>query len=384
MIEPSTHDYAFDAEDGVATITLNRPQRLNALTFEVYDELRQTFEALDQEPGVRAIVLTGSGRAFCSGGDVEEIIGPLFERDFVGLLDFTRRTGALILAMLRCRRPIIGALNGLVAGAGAVIASACDLRIAAQEARIAFLFTKVGLSGADMGASWLLPRIVGQGRAMELLMTGDFIDADEALPLSVSTTGWCRATTMASEARRWARRLARGPSLGLEVTKKMVLREAAMDLERRWPPRSRSRPPAWRIPISVRPTMPSWRNAGRCLPLSSDHEPPLATPVRRPMPHCHSDTRLPGRSPPDPGGRPWNVSLPTFWSRCRRLSMIARGGYRRARSSPTWDVRDLQVGLCRSMTGAGRALRTCERAASFVRAWQPPHRWPMPSSPCNA
>src|SRR5262249_722963 len=151
---------------------LDRPERLNALTFEIYEELEATFRVLDVEPGVRSILLTGSGRAFSSGGDVEDIIGALFARDYVGLLDFTRRTGALILAILRCRRPIVGALNGLVAGAGAVIASACDVRIAAESAKIAFLFTKVGLSGADMGASWLLPRLVGMGRAMELLMTG--------------------------------------------------------------------------------------------------------------------------------------------------------------------------------------------------------------------
>jgi len=129
-----------------------------------------------------------------------------------------------------CSRPIVGALNGLVAGAGAVMASACDLRIAAEEAKIAFLFTKVGLSGADMGASWLLPRLVGQGRAMELLLSGDFIDAAEAYRIGLYNRV-VPADELAGEATRWARRLARGPSLGLEVTKKMVLREAAMDLE---------------------------------------------------------------------------------------------------------------------------------------------------------
>ena len=174
-LDPASFRYSLDADSGVATVTLDRPERLNALTFEVYRELRDAFLALDTEPGVRSILLTGAGRAFCSGGDVEQIIGALFERDYRGLLEFTRETGALILAMLRCRRPIVGALNGTVAGAGAVIASACDIRIASEKARIAFLFTKVGLSGADMGASWLLPRIVGMGRAMELLMTGDFI-----------------------------------------------------------------------------------------------------------------------------------------------------------------------------------------------------------------
>lgn len=229
-IEPRSFRYRHDAATGVATITLDRPERLNALTFEVYRELRETFAALDAEPGVRAIVITGSGRAFCSGGDVEEIIGALFGRDYRGLLDFTRDTGALILAMLRCRRPIVGALNGTVAGAGAVIAAACDVRIAAESAKIAYLFTRVGLSGADMGASWLLPRLIGMGRAMELLMTGDFVDARRAFDIGLYNRV-VPGEELEAEARGWAERLARGPSFGLEVTKKMVLREAAMDLE---------------------------------------------------------------------------------------------------------------------------------------------------------
>ncbi len=229
-IAPQSFLYQHDASSGVATLTLDRPERLNALTFEVYRELRETFVALDREPGVRAIVLTGSGRAFCSGGDVEDIIGALFERDYQGLLDFTRDTGALILAMLRCRRPIVGALNGTVAGAGAVIAAACDVRIAAENAKIAFLFTKVGLSGADMGASWLLPRIVGLGRASELLMTGDFIAAAEAHRIGLYNRVVPEGEALAT-ARQWAEKLARGPSFGLEVTKKMLLREASMDVE---------------------------------------------------------------------------------------------------------------------------------------------------------
>jgi enoyl-CoA hydratase/carnithine racemase len=230
MFQPRTFRYDFDPATAVATITLDRPERLNALTFEVYDELREAFVALDTEPGVRTIVLTGAGRAFCSGGDVEDIIGALFERDFRGLLDFTRTTGALILAMIRCRRPIVGALNGTVAGAGAVIATACDIRIASERAKIAFLFTKVGLSGADMGASWLLPRHVGLGRAMEILMTGDFVDAAEAQRIGL----YHRVVAddaLAAAAREWAERLARGPGLALETTKKMLYREAAMDLE---------------------------------------------------------------------------------------------------------------------------------------------------------
>ena len=230
-IQPDSFLYDHDADTNVATVTLNRPERLNALTFEVYDELRETFEALDVEPGVRAIVLTGAGeRAFCTGGDVNDIIGELHGRDYQGLLDFTRRTGALILSMLRCRRPIVAALNGQVAGAGAVITAACDLRIAAEDARIAYLFTKVGLSGADMGASWLLPRIVGLGRATELLMTGDFIDAREAHRIGLYNRVVAK-DQVRQEAREWAERLARGPSFGLEVTKKMLYREASMDLE---------------------------------------------------------------------------------------------------------------------------------------------------------
>ena len=229
-ITPQTFRYELDEATGVATVTLDRPERLNALTFEVYQELRDTFVALDVEPGVRSILLTGAGRAFCSGGDVEDIIGELFQHDYQGLLDFTRRTGDLILAILKCRRPVIGALNGTVAGAGAVVASACDIRIASDTAKIAFLFTKVGLSGADMGASWLLPRIVGHGRATELLMTGDFIDAAEAHRIGLYNRVVAH-DDLVEEARAWAEKLARGPSFGLEVTKKMLVREAAMDVE---------------------------------------------------------------------------------------------------------------------------------------------------------
>ncbi len=229
-IAPQSFLYELDAATQVATLTLNRPARLNALTFEVYHELAAVFRALDREPGVRAIVLTGAGRAFCSGGDVEDIIGPLFERDYQGLLDFTRATGELILAILQCRRPVVAALNGTVAGAGAVIASACDLRIAAESAKIAFLFTKVGLSGADMGATWLLPRLVGMGRASELLLSGDFIDARRAYEIGLYNRVVADGEAL-PEAKRWAEKLARGPSFGLEVTKKMLQREAAMDLE---------------------------------------------------------------------------------------------------------------------------------------------------------
>lgn len=230
MIAPKSFRYELDPATRVATITLDRPERLNALTFEVYVELRETFDALDTEEGVRAILLTGEGRAFCSGGDVESIIGELFSRDAKGLLDFTRITGALIRSMIACRRPIVGGLNGTVAGAGAVMAAACDVRIAAESAKIAYLFTKVGLSGADMGASWLLPRIVGLGRAMEILMTGDFVDAATAERIGLYTRVVPDAK-LRDEARAWAERLAAGPSFALEVTKKMLYREAAMDLD---------------------------------------------------------------------------------------------------------------------------------------------------------
>ena len=215
--------------DGVGVITLNRPDRLNALTFDVYRELRQVFLQIDQDPQVRAVVLTGSGRAFCSGGDVEDIIGALLDRGFQDLLEFTRATGDLILSMLECRKPIVGALNGTVAGAGAVIATACDFRVAGEKAKIAFLFTKVGLSGADMGASWLLPRIVGLGRATAILMTGDFVSANEAERIGLYHQVVAQDQVL-EQALQLASRLARGPAFGLEITKKLLLREAHMDV----------------------------------------------------------------------------------------------------------------------------------------------------------
>ena len=219
-----------DTDTNVARITLNRPERLNALTFEVYDELRNTFRALHTEPEVRAIVITGAGRGFCTGGDVEDIIGALFERDFEGLLEFTRMTCDLIAAMRQCRQPVVGALNGTVAGAGAVIATACDVRIAAESARIAYLFARVGLSGADMGAAWLLPRIVGLGRATELLMTGAFIDAAEAHRIGLYNRVVPDGEALGA-ATELAEELARGPSFALQVTKEALNREAHMQLD---------------------------------------------------------------------------------------------------------------------------------------------------------
>ena len=229
MFDPQSFLCAIDADTGVATLTLNRPDRLNALTFEVYDELRRAFDALSDEPGVRVVIITGAGRGFCSGGDVEDIIGALFERDFRGLLDFTRMTCDLVRAIRTCRRPVIGALNGTVAGAGAVIATACDLRVAAESAKIAYLFTRVGLSGADMGAAWMLPRIVGNARASQLLMTGDFISAAEAERIGLYNQVVPDGDAL-SAATELAEKLSRGPSFALEITKDALNREAAMDL----------------------------------------------------------------------------------------------------------------------------------------------------------
>ena len=228
MFEPASFLFGLNEETGVATITLNRPDRLNALTFEVYDELRRSFAELHDDGSVRAIVITGSGRAFCSGGDVEDIIGALFERDFRGLLEFTRMTCDLVLSIRRCRKPVIGALYGTVAGAGAVIATACDMRVAAESAKIAYLFTRVGLSGADMGAAWMLPRIVGLAKASELLMTGEFISAQEAhrIGLYNRVVPDGEAQEAATEL---ADKLALGPSFALEITKDALNREASMD-----------------------------------------------------------------------------------------------------------------------------------------------------------
>jgi enoyl-CoA hydratase/carnithine racemase len=229
-LDPESFLYAVDRDTGVATITLNRPDRLNALTFEVYEELTDTFQRIDREPDVRAVVITGAGRAFCSGGDVEDIIGALFDRDADGLLAFTRLTCDLIAAIRSCKRPVIAALNGTVAGAGAVIATACDIRIADETAKIAFLFTKVGLSGADMGAAWLLPRVVGWGRASELLLTGDFIDAREAYRIGLYNRVVAGDTDVVAEAKALATRLAAGPSEALAVTKAALNAEASIDL----------------------------------------------------------------------------------------------------------------------------------------------------------
>jgi enoyl-CoA hydratase/carnithine racemase len=229
-LSPKSFLYDHDRSTGVATVTLNRPERLNALTFDVYAELRDTFAALDTEPGVRAVLLTGAGRGFCSGGDVEDIIGALFGRSPEGLLEFTRMTCDVVANMRRCRRPIVAALNGTVAGAGAVLAAASDVRFAAEAARIAFLFVKVGLSGADMGASWLLPRLVGQGNAAELLFTGEFVTAQRAYEMGLYQRVLPQDQLM-PEARAFAERLAKGPADALAVSKQAIALESHMTLE---------------------------------------------------------------------------------------------------------------------------------------------------------
>lgn len=222
--------FLYDEQDGVATITLDRPDTLNSLTFEVYRELTDTFVKLKSRASVRVVVFTGKGRAFCTGGDVNDIIGPLLYRPPDQLHDFTRMTCDLIHAMRRLPRPIVASLNGTVAGAGAALALASDLRVAADTAKIAFLFVKVGLSGADMGAAHLLPRLVGAGRAAELLLTGDFIDAAEAHRIGLYNRV-VPADRLGEATAELAGRLARGPVQGLAVTKEALDREATMSLE---------------------------------------------------------------------------------------------------------------------------------------------------------
>jgi enoyl-CoA hydratase/carnithine racemase len=215
---------------GVCTITLDRPHRLNALTFELYRELAETFERLSDDGAVRAIVITGAGRGFCSGGDQDDIIEHLLGQTTPELLAFTRATGRLIAAMRRCRRPIVGAINGVAVGAGAVIACACDLRIAARSARFGFIFPQVGLSGADMGVTYLLPRIVGLGHASELLLFGDVIDAEHAQRIGLVNRLVEDAAEAVAVAATWAERLAAGPAFAHAMTKQMLEQEATLGL----------------------------------------------------------------------------------------------------------------------------------------------------------
>lgn len=229
---PFTDDwkhFRFEVEEGVATVTFDRPERLNALTFEVYADLRDLLAELPHRDDVRVLVVTGEGRGFCSGGDVRDIIGALQDLGTKELLEFTRMTGSVVQRMREAPFPIIAAVNGVAAGAGAVIALAADLRLAARSARFAFLFTSVGLAGADMGSAYLLPRLVGLGRATELLLLGQEVDADRAAEIGLVT----RAVddgVLGNEARSLARRLAEGPATAFAATKLLLAREQDTDL----------------------------------------------------------------------------------------------------------------------------------------------------------
>jgi enoyl-CoA hydratase/carnithine racemase len=223
------YDFLYEVQGGVATVTFNRPEVLNALTFDVYAQLRDLFEGQRYDDGVKVVVLTGAGEGFCSGGDVQEIIGELLKRDLKGHLEFTRMTGAVVQHMRLLDKPVIAALNGMTAGAGSVLALAADLRIASERARFAFLFTRVGLTGADMGAGFLLPRIVGLGRAFELLLLGDTLDAATAERYGLVNRVVAHAELL-PQAYDWARRLAEGPTLALSMTKRMLNNELSMDL----------------------------------------------------------------------------------------------------------------------------------------------------------
>jgi len=229
VIAPKSFRYELGG-DGIATITLDRPDTLNSLTFEVYAELRDCLRALEGDSGVKAVIITGAGRGFCSGGSVHEIIGPLFEMTPAERLVFTRMTGALIGAIRQLRKPVVAAINGVAAGAGAVVALACDFRVMSEKAKIAFLFVKVGLAGADMGAAWLLPQIVGLARATEILMLGEPILAADAHKIGL-TNSVVAPEAVLPTARALAEKLARGPRFALGMTKEMLNREPGMSLE---------------------------------------------------------------------------------------------------------------------------------------------------------
>jgi enoyl-CoA hydratase/carnithine racemase len=227
---PAPASFALEHTGGVVTITLDRPKRLNALTFEVYKDLAELFETLDDHDDVRAIVITGRGRGFCSGGDQDDIIKNLLGQDTPALVKFTRATGRLIEAMRACKRPIVGAINGTAVGAGAVIACACDLRIVSKTAKFGFIFPKVGLCGADMGATYLLPRIVGLGHASELLFFGDIFDAEHAARIGFANRVVENGEEAVRVATEWAQRLASGPAFAHSMTKQMIESEHTMAL----------------------------------------------------------------------------------------------------------------------------------------------------------
>jgi enoyl-CoA hydratase/carnithine racemase len=215
---------------GVLSITLDRPDKLNALTFEVYRELTDLTYALRRDDSVRAVIITGRGRAFSSGGDVHEIIGPLVGYSGPELLDFTRMTGELVANIRKLRKPVIAAINGTAAGAGAVIALAADLRVMADNAKFAFLFVRVGLAGADMGAAYLLPRVIGLGRATEILMLGDPVPAAECERIGLANRV-VPAEQVVDTAMALAERLAAGPTFAHGMTKELLNQELAMSLD---------------------------------------------------------------------------------------------------------------------------------------------------------
>ncbi len=224
-----TKNFNYTEVDNIARITFTRPETLNSLTFDVYAELRDTFAALQRNDNVRCVIITGTGRGFCSGGDVEEIIGQLLSRRGKGMTEFARMTGDLTRNICELRKPVIAALNGITAGAGAAIALASDFRIAAEGIKIAFLFTKVGLTGADMGVAYLLPRIVGTARALELLYLGQPITAERAEQIGL-VTKVVKASELENEAMDLARKLAAGPTFAMGMTKVQVYNEWTMAL----------------------------------------------------------------------------------------------------------------------------------------------------------
>lgn len=221
--------FRLELDDGVATITFDRPDKLNALTFDVYADFRDLLAELEHADDIRVLVVTGAGKGFCSGGDVHEIIGRLLEMDSKGLLEFTRMTGAVVERMRRLPMPIVAAVNGVAAGAGAVIALAADLRLMAASASFHFLFTKVGLAGADMGSAYLLPRVVGLGRATEMLLLGEKIEPADAVAVGLASRVVADAE-LSRETTALARELADGPNLAYAATKVLLSRELDMDL----------------------------------------------------------------------------------------------------------------------------------------------------------
>ena len=222
--------FLYAASGKVASITLNRPERKNPLTFESYEELRDLFRAMAQAEDIKVILLSGAGENFCSGGDVHEIIGPLTKLELPGLLEFTRLTGDLVKAMRACPQPIVAAVDGICAGAGAILAMASDLRLGTARSKTAFLFTRVGLAGCDMGACTLLPRIIGQGRASELLFTGRSMSGEEAERWGFFNR-LCSPESLLTEANTMAAELATGPTVAHAMTKKMLHMEWDMGVD---------------------------------------------------------------------------------------------------------------------------------------------------------